>query len=172
MSSHSGLRRAERTTWIHADNAGCGQGLPAGRRRRSAGRRGTGEGRGRRSGRAGEEPGADADTRYTLRRQWRRTRANAAAVTLRTGAGSAARWRTGTDGHRGARRRSHEPTAVRTEHELRWPGSGTTCRAASLDCPGPRAKMYRWRDKAPLPHWVHPSELYHRTGSRSPCNRD
>ncbi len=32
--------------------------------------------------------------------------------------------------------------------------------------------MYRWKARVPLPHWVHPSELYHRTGSRSPCNRD
>ena len=39
----------------------------------------------------------------------------------------------------GARRRSHEPTAVRTDLGLGWPESthrwtGTTCRAASLDC--------------------------------------
>ena len=38
----------------------------------------------------------------------------------------------------GARRRSHEPTAVRPELGLGWPESthrwtGTTCRAASLD---------------------------------------
>ena len=39
----------------------------------------------------------------------------------------------------GALRRSHEPTAVRPELGLGWPESthrwtGTTCRAASLDC--------------------------------------
>jgi hypothetical protein len=39
----------------------------------------------------------------------------------------------------GARRRSHEPTAVRPELGLGWPESthrwtGTSCRAASLDC--------------------------------------
>ena len=39
----------------------------------------------------------------------------------------------------GARRLSHEPTAVRPELGLGWPESahrwtGTTCRAASLDC--------------------------------------
>ena len=39
-----------------------------------------------------------------------------------------------------ARRRCHEPTAVRPELGLGWPGStlrwtGTTCQAASLDCP-------------------------------------
>ena len=41
----------------------------------------------------------------------------------------------------GARRRSHEPTAVRQELRLGWLESahcwtGTTCRAASLDCSG------------------------------------
>ena len=41
----------------------------------------------------------------------------------------------------GARRRSHEPTAVRPELGLGWRESahcwtGTTCRAASLDCSG------------------------------------
>ena len=41
-SSHRGLQPAERTTRIHADDAGCGPGLAAGRRRRNAGRRGTG----------------------------------------------------------------------------------------------------------------------------------
>jgi hypothetical protein len=103
---------------------------------------------------------------------------------VRTGAGAAApvedRGRRTSRG----RRRSYEPTAVRTEHDLGWPGStlrwtGTTCRAASLDCPdgarrempvgrgwirlkadthggpgraGPRAKMYRWRAEVPLLH--------------------
>ena len=32
--------------------------------------------------------------------------------------------------------------------------------------------MYRWKAKLPLPHWVHPSELEYRTGSRSPYLRD
>jgi hypothetical protein len=120
--------------------------------RRSVGRRGTGEvrGRTRRSGRAGGEPGADAATRYTLRRRWRpnlkRNRADAAAVPVRTGAGAAAPVepgrRTGTDGHLGARRRSHEPTAVpvRTEHDVGWPGS-------SLDwynMPGRITRLPRW----------------------------
>ena len=41
----------------------------------------------------------------------------------------------------GARRRSHDPTAVRPELGLGWRESahcwtGTTCRAASLDCSG------------------------------------
>ena len=41
----------------------------------------------------------------------------------------------------GTRRRSHEPTAVRPELGLGWRESayrwtGTTCRAASLDCSG------------------------------------
>ena len=55
-------------------------------------------------------------------------------------------WRGGTGGGPGpmdievARRRCHEPTAMRPELGLGWPGSslrwtGTTCRAASLDCP-------------------------------------
>ena len=47
-------------------------------------------GRGRRSGRTGGEPGADAATCYTPRRRWRRTRADAAAVPVRTGADAAA----------------------------------------------------------------------------------
>jgi hypothetical protein len=180
MSSHRGLRRAERTTWIHADNAGCGPGLAAGRRRRSAGRRGTSEVWGRRSGRAGGEPGADAATSCTPRRRWQGTRADAAAVPVRTGAGAAApvedrRRRTSR-----ARRRSHammslsRPRCGRNTtsdgRDLRW--TGTTCRAASLDCPdgarrempvgrawnglkaethggpgraGPRTKLCRWR---------------------------
>ena len=41
-SSHRGLQPAERTTRIDADDAGCGPGLAAGRRRQDAGRRGTG----------------------------------------------------------------------------------------------------------------------------------
>ena len=40
-SSHRGLQLVERTTRMHADDAGCGPGLAAGRRRRNAGRRGT-----------------------------------------------------------------------------------------------------------------------------------
>ena len=55
-------------------------------------------------------------------------------------------WRGGTGGGPGpmdievARRWCHEPTAVRPEFGLGWPGStlrwtGTPCRAASLDCP-------------------------------------
>jgi hypothetical protein len=55
-------------------------------------------------------------------------------------------WRGGTSGGPGpmdieeVRGRSHEPTAMRPELGLGWPGSilpwtGTTCRAASLDCP-------------------------------------
>ena len=62
--------------------------------------------------------------------------------------GAAGRRRTGpadtmvhTKDIEGARRRSHEPTAVRPELGLGWPESahgwtGTTCRAASLDCSG------------------------------------
>ena len=41
-SSHRGLQLAERTTRIHADDAGCGPGLAAGRHQRDAGLRGTG----------------------------------------------------------------------------------------------------------------------------------
>ena len=37
---------------------------------------------------------------------------------------------------------------------------------------GPRAEMCRWRAKVPLLHWLHPSELYYRTGSCSPYKRD
>ena len=59
------------------------------RSRQGAGRRGAGAGRSRRSG-TGGEPGAGAATRCTPRRRWRRTRADAAAVPVRTGAGAAA----------------------------------------------------------------------------------
>ena len=78
MSSNRGPWRAERTTWIQADNTGCGPGMGAGRRRQSVRRSSTGDGRrlGRRSGRTGEAPDVDADTRYTLLRSWRRTRAD------------------------------------------------------------------------------------------------
>ena len=31
----------------------------------------------------------------------------------------------------------------------------------------PRTMMYHWRARVSVPHWVHPSELYHSTGSRS-----
>ena len=33
---------------------------------------------------------------------------------------------------------------------------------------GPQAKMYRWRAKVPLQHWVNPSKLFHSTISLSP----
>ena len=89
-SSHRGLQLAERTTRIHADDAGLWAGVGSGtapaERRASRHRRG----RGRRSGRTGGEPGAGAAIRYTPRRRWRRTRADAAAVPVRTGAGAAA----------------------------------------------------------------------------------
>ena len=64
-----------------------------------------------------------------------------AEVPVRTGTCSAAPVEDrGADGHRRARRRSNEPTAVQPERGLGWPGStlrwtGTTCSAASLVCP-------------------------------------
>ena len=81
-SSHRGLQPAERTNRIHADDAGCGPGLAAGRRRRNAGRRGTG---GAGAGGAAALVVNQARTqlcciRYTPRRRWRRTSADAAAV--------------------------------------------------------------------------------------------
>ena len=91
MSSHRCLWRAERTTLIHADNTGCGPGLGSGRRRRSGGRCCTGESRSRRSGHTGEPPDVDADTRYTLRRRWRRTSADGGGL----GPARPHRWKTG-----------------------------------------------------------------------------
>ena len=44
----------------------------------------------------------------------------------------------------GARRRSHEPTAVRPELGLGWTGSKAETRSGPGRA-GPRSKMYRWR---------------------------
>ncbi len=67
MSSHRGLRRAERTTKIHADDAGHGPGT----RHRGGAGGGPGaaalaRGRGRISGSAGGGPGAGAATSYNV----------------------------------------------------------------------------------------------------------
>ena len=56
------------------------------------------------------------------------------------------RWRTGAEGHRGARRRSHEPTAVRPELGLGWPRStlrwtGTTVGSITRRPNGARREM-------------------------------
>ncbi len=88
-SVHRGLRCAERTRWIHADNAGCGPGLAAGGAPGAAAPARSGAG------------GADSDalvenqartrlhvTHHGLglaRRRWGRTRADAAAVPVRLG---------------------------------------------------------------------------------------
>jgi hypothetical protein len=64
-SSHRGLRWAERTTWIYADDAAGRLGSAAERRPRSAGRRCPGEDRGLRSGQTGGEPGGRGSMLHT-----------------------------------------------------------------------------------------------------------
>jgi hypothetical protein len=85
-------------------------------------------------------------TPCTLLRRWRRTRADAAVVPVRTGAGAAApvedrgrRTSRGPQAESVSRQRCGRNTTS-DGRDLRW--TGTTCRASSLDCPdGARREM-------------------------------
>ena len=129
-----------------------------------------------RAGSGGEAAlvGDEARTRYTPRRRWRRARADTAAAPVMTGAGAAVPvedrrlWTMWGPADGVMKLRCGRSSDSDARSTLRW--TGTTCRAASLDCPhgarrempgkrgwiglkkenhggpgraGPRAKMYR-----------------------------